>query len=235
MRQKIRELQKAEERKNTGPIKKVGLIKTTEKRLINHLALLLCLVFLPSVAAATESSVLAKLLENNRNIEGYFQQITYDESGVEQQSSAGEFTLAQPNRFVWNTTKPFPQRIISNGKAITIWDVDLEQATRKPFQKAVGNSPAALLSQPANEVLPHYTVNQVTSGEFELTPKATEGLFASLTLEFRKNTIRSMRISDTLGQVTVIDFERLKHHKGVDETVFEIQLPAEVDLIVEGQ
>ena len=130
---------------------------------------------------------------------------------------------------------PFPQKIVSNGKTITIWDIDLEQASQKSFHAAVGNSPAALLSQPADEVLPHYLINQLDPEEFELIPNDTEGLFAALTLEFQKDVIRVMKIKDTLGQVTVIEFKELALHNGVESARFELQLPADVDLIVEGQ
>lgn len=186
-------------------------------------------------SVSPEKKELSALLESNRNLIGAFQQITYDEEGDKQQESEGTFTLAQPNRFVWDTKTPFPQRIISDGEIITIWDIDLEQATQKPFKKALGNSPAALLSQPADKVLPHYTVIQLDAKEFALTPINNDGLFASLTLGFNKKTIATMRIEDTLGQVTVIDFKELKHHDGVDESQFKLVLPADVDLLVEGK
>lgn len=187
-----------------------------------------------------DAAQLAELLEKNRNIEGRFQQITYDEAGIAQQKSEGMFILSQPNRFIWDTELPFPQKIVSNGESITIWDIDLEQASQKSFAKAVGNSPAALLSQPANEVLPHYEVirfgkGKLTHARFELTPNSDEGLFASLALEFKNNSIHSMKIKDTLGQMTVIDFDELTHHKGVGASRFELDLPVEVDLIVTDQ
>jgi len=185
--------------------------------------------------AAANDKTLTGLLENNRNIEGQFHQITYDEDGAERQQSRGEFVLAQPNRFVWNTLEPFPQRIISDGDTIIIWDIDLEQATQKSFKKALNNSPAALLSQPANEVLPNYNVEQLDQNRFKLEPLNSEGLFSNLTLVFEKNTIASMKIEDTLGQTTTIDFQKLKHHNGVDESKFQINLPDDVDLIIEGQ
>ena len=186
-------------------------------------------------AFAAENKNLTELLENNRNLEGDFQQVTYSDTGVKQQESEGSFTLAQPNRFVWETIKPFPQHIISDGDVITIWDIDLEQATQKPFEKALGNSPAALLSQPATKVLPYYAITQIDNNNFELIPIDNDGLFSSLTLSFKNKTITSMKIEDALGQITTIDFKKLKHHNGVDESRFKLVLPEDVDLIVEGE
>lgn len=182
---------------------------------------------------ANESDTLAKLLESNRNIEGSFKQVTFDENGKERQRSEGTFVLAQPNKFVWDTVDPFPQKIISDGSYITIWDIDLEQATRKPFKKALGNSPAALLSRPADKVLPNYHVVQLSNDSFQLDPLDDDGLFSTLNLKFKQNTIASMEIMDSLDQKTIIDFQKIKHHSGVEDAQFHVSLPDDVDLIVE--
>lgn len=188
-------------------------------------------VSLNSLAA---TDLLTKLLESNRNIEGEFRQVTYDEEGDQLQANEGVFLLAEPNRFVWDTITPFPQRIISNGEWITIWDVDLEQATQKPLEGALGNSPAALLGRPANDVLPHYVVTQLGEQRFRLEPKETLNLFSTLTLSFRENAIEAMSIQDDLGQTTVIEFNNVEFHDGVADGNFQVDLPEEVDLIVEA-
>lgn len=183
-----------------------------------------------SVAA---TQLLTQLLESNRNIEGEFRQVTYDEEGLQLQANEGVFLLAEPNRFVWDTITPFPQRIISNGKWITVWDVDLEQATQKPLEGALGNSPAALLGRPANDVLPHYEISQLGEQRFKLEPKQELDLFSTLTLSFRGSAIEAMSIEDSLGQTTVIEFKNVERHDGVSEGNFQVDLPEEVDLLVE--
>lgn len=184
---------------------------------------------------AEEGSALPDLLESNRNIEGEFRQVTYDESGKQVQANEGVFLLAEPNRFVWDTISPFPQRIISDGDTVTIWDVDLEQATQRPVSEQIGRSPAALLGQPAKEVLPYYEVSQQGDQRYHLVPKEDADLFASLTLSFRDGVIEAMSIEDSLGQTTVIEFQNVETHEGVVDANFQVDLPDDVDLIVEGQ
>lgn len=179
------------------------------------------------------TALLTQLLESNRNIEGEFRQVTYDEDGLQLQANEGIFLLAEPNRFVWDTITPFPQRIISNGDWITVWDVDLEQATQKPLEGALGNSPAALLGRPASAVLPHYIISQLGEQRFRLEPKEEVDLFSTLTLSFRDNTIEAMSIQDTLGQTTVIEFNNVEQHDGVADGNFQVDLPEEVDLIID--
>ena len=188
-----------------------------------------------AVQAAESTSSIENLLEQNRNIEGEFRQVTYDEKGKQLQVSEGVFLLAKPNQFVWDSVTPFAQRIISDGQYVTVWDVDLEQATKKPLSGAVGDSPAALLGQPAAEVLPHYDVTKLGDEKFRLKPKQDQDLFQSLTLSFRNKVISAMSILDALGQTTVIEFKNVETHEGVAKENFVLDLPANVDVIVEGQ
>ncbi len=205
------------------------------KNIFTAFALIL-LAFQTFVVQANESveSTVEALLENNRNIEGEFLQITYDEQGKTLQTSAGVFLLAKPNQFVWDSISPFAQRIVSDGKTIIVWDVDLEQATKKPLSGSVKNSPAALLGQPASQVLPNYDVTMMNSETFSLSPKESQDLFESLTLSFNGKVISEMTILDTLGQTTKIQFKDVETHNGVAKDNFTLDLPDYVDVIEEG-
>lgn len=209
--------------------------------LINKLvamAVMIVVIAFQAITVQAEEQALGSienLLEMNRNIEGEFRQVTYDEKGKQLQVSEGIFLLAKPNQFVWDSVTPFAQRIISDGKTITVWDVDLEQATKKPLSGTVGNSPAALLGQPASEVLPHYNVTKLGDEKFRLEPKGDQDLFQHLTLSFRKKVISAMSILDSLGQTTVIEFKNVETHDGVAKENFALDLPDNVDVIVEGQ
>lgn len=217
--------------------KSVAKKSVVKKVMAKHAALFVALIsvaFFSAGAQATASAV-ERLLENNRNIEGEFRQITYSEQGKQLQVSEGIFLLASPSQFVWDSVTPFAQRILSDGITLTVWDVDLEQATQKPLAGAVGNSPAALLGRPAAEVLPHYTVTELGAEKFRLAPKGEQDLFQHLTLSFRSGVISAMSILDALGQTTVIEFNNVEGHKGVAKENFVINLPDHVDVIIEGQ
>lgn len=200
---------------------------------MNRFICMLSMAFAANVWADTSVEKLTELLDENRNIEGEFRQVTYNEQDEEVQHSEGVFLLAAPNRFVWDTISPFPQRIISDGEWVTIWDVDLEQATRKPFAGSIGNSPAALLGDSAENVLGHYSVEAVGKESYQLLPKEQEDLFNSLTLSFDDDAISAMSIKDALGQTTVIEFSNIEAHDGVSEKNFNVDLPESVDVIIE--
>ncbi|GAA0829586.1 MULTISPECIES: outer membrane lipoprotein chaperone LolA [Marinomonas] len=200
--------------------------------------MMLVLLVLFAGAANAESSAsaqLTQLLNQNRNVEGEFRQSTYDEKGNQVQVSNGIFLLSKPNKFVWDSVSPYAQRIISDGKTILVWDVDLQQATKKPFAGTASNSPAALLGQPAESVLPHYVVTKLGDHKYRLEPKNKEEMFKTLTLAFKNSKVSAMSIIDGLGQTTLIEFKKVEQHKGVANANFSMAVPDDVDVIVEGQ
>ena len=54
--------------------------------------------------------------------------------------------LARPDRFRWRYSEPYEQVIVSDGKAVWIYDADLKQVTVRPMGQAMAGSPALLLS-----------------------------------------------------------------------------------------
>ena len=57
----------------------------------------------------------------------------------------GRFIFQRPGRFVWDTKKPFEQRLIADGKQLIMWDKDLNQATFRPAGQVLASTPAAIL------------------------------------------------------------------------------------------
>ena len=41
----------------------------------------------------------------------------------------GHFVFQRPGRFIWDTQKPYEQKLIADGKQLILWDKDLNQAT----------------------------------------------------------------------------------------------------------
>ena len=44
----------------------------------------------------------------------------------------GHFVFQRPGRFIWDTQKPYEQKLIADGKQLILWDKDLNQATFRP-------------------------------------------------------------------------------------------------------
>lgn len=95
---------------------------------------------------------LTQLLEKSQTIEANFSQLTIDASGTSLQETSGKMTVKRPGLFYWHTDAPQEQVVVSDGKNVTLWDPDLEQATVKKLDVRLNQTPALLLSGDVSKI-----------------------------------------------------------------------------------
>jgi outer membrane lipoprotein carrier protein len=109
-----------------------------------------------NVCAQSETGAeqLRQFVRNSKNAEGDFvqQQLRAPKANEPQdkglkvvRETRGHFVFQRPGRFVWDTQKPFEQKLITDGKQLILWDKDLNQATFRPAGQALATTPAAIL------------------------------------------------------------------------------------------
>jgi outer membrane lipoprotein carrier protein len=110
----------------------------------------------PSFAQDTQSGVeqLRQFVRISKTAEGEFvqQQLRAPKPNEPQdkglkviRKTEGRFIFQRPGRFVWDTKKPFEQRLIADGKQLIMWDKDLNQATFRSAGQVLASTPAAIL------------------------------------------------------------------------------------------
>jgi outer membrane lipoprotein carrier protein len=73
--------------------------------------------------------------------------------------------------------------MVSDGKKVTLWDPDLEQATIKKLDERLNQTPALLLSGDVSKISQSFDITSKEQGEvidFTLKPKTKDTLFDSL-------------------------------------------------------
>jgi outer membrane lipoprotein carrier protein len=102
----------------------------------------------------TGAEQLRQFVRNSKSAEGDFvqQQLRAPKANESQdkglkvvRETRGHFVFQRPGRFVWDTQKPFEQKLITDGKQLILWDKDLNQATFRPAGQALATTPAAIL------------------------------------------------------------------------------------------
>jgi outer membrane lipoprotein carrier protein len=97
---------------------------------------------------------LRQFVRNSRTAEGDFvqQQLRAPKASESQdkglkviRQTQGHFVFQRPGRFIWDTQKPYEQKLIANGNQLILWDKDLNQATFRPAGQAIASTPAAIL------------------------------------------------------------------------------------------
>ncbi|WP_409487904.1 outer membrane lipoprotein chaperone LolA [Pseudomonas promysalinigenes] len=201
--------------------------------------LLVSALTLGSVTAyAGEQDVqrLTQLLEKSQTIKANFSQLTLDAGGTSLQETTGKMVVQRPGLFYWHTNAPQEQLVVSDGKNVTLWDPDLEQATVKKLDQRLNQTPALLLSGDVSKISQSFDITSKQQGEvmdFTLKPKTKDTLFDSLRVSFRKGLINDMQLVDGVGQRTNILFNGVKANQAVPANQFRFDIPKGADVIRE--
>lgn len=145
----------------------------------------------------------------------------------------GQFAMSKPDYFLWEIKKPFEQLLISDGKTLTQWDIDLNQATQRSSIGLLDNTPAALLIG-GSSVEKQFNLQDL--GNFEglnwvkATPNKKDSSFKSIQLGFKHGLPSVLLIQDELGSINRIELKKIKVNS-VDLNVFQLSLPKDVDIV----
>lgn len=179
---------------------------------------------------------LDNFLANLKNLQTKFEQRLFNETGELVERSEGEFYLQRPDKFRWDYQQPYQQLIVANGKKVWIYDKDLNQVTIKSFQRALGQTPASLLTS-THDVEKDFFINELpakkTVTRLELIPKNAQAQFESMRLILQGKNLLGFELIDNLGQTTLITCSHLKRNSIVNENLFLFTPPAGADIIRE--
>ena len=142
--------------------------------------------------------------------------------------------VQSPNKFRLEYSKPYKQIYVADGKRLWSYDEDLEQVTVKAQANMLTNTPAMVLSNPA-ELDKIYKVKPQGMDEgvewFHLTPLQSESGFDFVRLGFVERKLRFFEMQDSFGQTTQLHFTDLKYNTALPKDSFVFTPPAGVDVI----
>ncbi|MDX1557921.1 MAG: outer membrane lipoprotein chaperone LolA [Marinobacter sp.] len=209
--------------------------------LICLLALAMTVSLLSPVAASEEglgADELASMLKSYESYQADFIQIVVNENGNKVQETRGTLKAKRPGLFYWETSAPLSQFIVSDGETVEVYDPDLEQVTIHNLDDRVQSTPALLLSGEVDNLEETYQVSGRQIGdntrEFTLEPRSPDSLFTSLRLTFFNGELQEMRMQDSLAQLSVLSFDRIRLNEPVEAGAFTLDYPEGVDIIRDG-
>ncbi len=204
---------------------------------IPHYFLLLLLSSFSFVATATETAVqqLSAQLQEMNSLSAHFKQTINDNNGTVLQEAEGSLTVKRPRRFHWLTEQPYEHLVVTNGKDLWLYDIDLEQISQQAFTADLDKAPALLLSGEVNEISKQYSVEVTTAEDktltFTLTPNQQDSLFTQLTISFNNKQLTAMELKDSFEQKTTIVFSDVKLNIDIADTLFDFVPPDGIDVI----
>lgn len=205
-------------------------MKHTARRLTA--AALLTLAALPVQAGGIEA--LQKFNTDTDGIRGSFTQTVTSRNKT--QTAGGTFSILRPGRFKWEYTRPYKQTIVGDSRHIWLYDIDLSQITKTEQNQAIGDSPAAILSN-KDALNTSYTLKEDGSAngiDYVLaTPKRSNAGYQYIRIGFKGSTLAEMRLKDSFGNQTTIRFSNLDTTPNLSPSDFRFTPPQGVDVITQ--
>ncbi len=205
-------------------------IKTT----IISVALLLVSTSTNAMAEGIDS--LKKFYNSTQSISAKFHQVVTDTKGQKIQDVFGEMVIKRPNQFRWDYKKPFEQQLVSDGKQVWLYDVELAQVTTRQLSKALSASPAALLAG-GEDLDKNFNLSNLSREDnldwVSALSKDADSGFNNIAIAFKGDKLQQMELVDSFGHLTKIVFTDVKPNPNVSEKLFLFKAPKGVDVLVE--
>lgn len=203
-----------------------------------HLLAILGLMFWPLAHAGASPNdaveQLQRLLKNTTTMQGDFTQQRIGENGQAVSASKGVFFLNRPGNFRWEYQSPQHQLIVAASGKVSIYDVDLEQVTIKNLGKAVGATPALLLTGDApldRDFILEAQGHEEDMDWVRLLPRDEESSFRYVMIGLEHGQLAGMELSDQFGQLTRIYFEHVQRGTVIAPGMFHFNPPKGVDVL----
>ena len=196
------------------------------------------------------SDQLRQFVRNSKTAEGDFvqQQLRAPKANEPQdkglkvvRQTQGHFVFQRPGRFVWDTQKPYEQKLIANGNQLILWDKDLNQATFRPVGQALASTPAAILFG-ENSLDQHF---ELIEGEerlgmkwVALVPKSDTNAKKQVDLPYTKISIgmvnglpKALELMDGLGSVVLVTLDKIQLNVNLPANRFNFTPPAGAEVL----
>lgn len=195
------------------------------------------LFVIPVSAHAAAIEKLKTFIAATHSAQANFTQEVLDQNGKRIQGASGVMQFQRPGKFRWSYQKPYEQLIVGDGAKFWLYDVDLNQVTVRKLDKALGSSPAALLSG-SNEIERGFTLAESGNKDglewLQATPKGQDSSFNQILMAFNaQSELVVMELNDMFGHKTVLRFSAMQRNPKLSEKQFHFTPPKGADVLSE--
>lgn len=197
--------------------------------------ILLCGLICSGIVSAAGIDQLKAFWANTHAAQGSFSQSVVAKSGKKPQNSSGHFVLARPGKLRWSYEKPYQLLLVADGEKLWSYDADLNQVTVGKMDKALGASPAALLT--GESLDRHFLLTEAGSANgleiVDAVPRAADGAFSRVRIGLSNNLPRLMEVRDNFGQTTTLLFTEFQPNPLLAKEAFRFVPPKGADVVGE--
>jgi outer membrane lipoprotein carrier protein len=197
--------------------------------------LLLCVAAAGAQADAVDA--LREFAREAKSGRAAFTQVVTSPDGAKKKTSSGNFEFARPNRFRFAYAKPFEQLIVGDGEKLWIYDADLQQASVRSMDKALGVTPAALLA--GTSLDKDFELRALPAAKgldwVQATPreKSDGNNLQSLRIGFKGRALAAIELVDGFGQRSLLSFSELTTNITQAPDTFRFVPPKGVEVLTQ--
>lgn len=152
--------------------------------------------------------------------------------------TSGQFIFQRPGRFVWDTQKPYEQKLIMDGKQLLMWDKDLNQLTIRSANQALAASPAAILfgDTALDQQFELEEASTKTNLQWvNLKPKAKPGQgdlpYTQIAIGMSAGLPKALELTDGFGSMVLVVFNQMQINPSVDVSRFQFKPPQGAEVL----
>ena len=198
--------------------------------------LLTAAIALASMAAHADAvQALRDFARDAKTGRAAFTQVVSSADGAKKKSSSGTFEFARPNRFRFAYAKPFEQLIVADGQKVWLYDADLQQASVRAIDQALGATPAALLAGTTLERDFELSAQPSAQGVdwVQALPRVKDASFQSLRVGFKGKTLAAIELVDAFGQRSLLTFADVVTNVALAPEAFRFVPPKGVEVLTQ--
>lgn len=188
---------------------------------------------------------LSRFVESTQGGKASFNQVVTsppkDGQAARQRSSSGTFEFLRPNRFRFDYTKPFEQKIVADGQTLWLHDIDLNQVTARPLEQVLSGTPAAVIASARNldGLRQNFELRAIAAPAgaaagtewVDATPKGNDGQIQNIKVGFAGEQLAALDILDSFGQRSLITFTNLQTQQLPAAGDFAFKPPQGADVV----
>jgi outer membrane lipoprotein carrier protein len=155
--------------------------------------------------------------------------------------SAGKVSFKRPGKMLWRYDEPKGQFVLADGKHLYFYQPEQNQVIKSPLKNAFrGDIPLSFLLGLGNlkkEFNATLKSTDENSHILRLEPKGEAGGFSEILLAVSKSSsdILWVSIRDAAANLTTIRFSGMRKGVGLNDSLFQVQIPSGADVVELGQ
>jgi len=152
--------------------------------------------------------------------------------------TSGQFIFQRPGKFVWDTQKPYEQKLIADGKQLLIWDKDLNQLTIRSANQALAASPAAILFGESALDAQFELEDGGSKTDLQwvnLQPKVKPGQgdlpYTKIAIGMAAGLPKALELTDGFGSVVLVVFNQMQINPKIEPSRFQFKAPPGAEVL----